>query len=220
MTIHDDYKDQTEAAIAQRLAKLSTMPVDTTNLDRALRKQLPSPPASSRRRWWMSITGVAASLLLIVTVALFMLTPREAQASYSQMAQMHQDIVSGKIPTMRASSIDEANQAIAAMSGDFPKLPHPPAAHTMACCMRNIGKKKVACVLLENGTTPVTMVVANAADVESPKSPVTLRDGIAYHVKAVGNLNMVMTEREHRWICLISSLPSEKLMDLADGIKF
>jgi hypothetical protein len=220
--IPEELSDPTEAAIARRLARLATLPVDTTSLDRALRRQLPpAPGARSRRRgWWAGVSAIAASVVLVGLIALSMLQGREAQASSLQMAQMHQDIVSGKIPTMHASSIDEANQAIAAMAGNFPKLPEPPEAQTMACCMRNVGKKKVACVLLDSGHTPVTMAVASAADVESPRSPVTVRDGVSYHVQAVGELNMVMTERDNRWICFVGALPAEKLMDLAAGVKF
>jgi hypothetical protein len=186
-----------------------------------MRKKLPPAPVAAlrSRRWWATLTAVAASVLLIAAITL-LLQGREAQASSLQMAQMHEDIISGKIPTMHAASIDEANQAIAAMAGDFPRLPEPPAAHTMACCMRNVGKKKVACVLLETGDTPVTMAVASAADMESPQSPVTVRGGISYHVQAVGDLNMVMTERDGRWICFIGALPAEKLMGLASGVRF
>jgi hypothetical protein len=162
---------------------------------------------------------VAASLLLVCAIAFSMLQGREAQASSLQMAQMHQDIVAGRIPTMHASSIDEANQAIAAMAGNFPRLPEAPAAQTMACCMRSVGKKKVACVLLDSGHTPVTMAVASSADVESPGTPVTVRGGVSYHVQTVGDLNMVMTERDSRWICFVGAMPVEKLMDLAAGVK-
>jgi hypothetical protein len=218
----DEVQTPADAAIARRLARLGALPIDTANLDKALRDQLPPAPGarSRRRRWWGGISAVAASVLLAGIIALSLLQGREARASSMQMAQMHHDIVSGKIPTMHASSIEEANQAIAAMAGNFPRLPEPPAAHAMACCMRNVGKKKVACVLLDSGHTPVTMAVASAADVESPRSPVTLRDGVSYHVQAVGDLNMVMTERDNRWICFIGALPAERLMDLAAGVKF
>lgn len=38
--------------------------------------------------------------------------------------------------------------------------------------------------------------------------------------RTVGDLHMVMSEREHRWVCLIGALPQDKLMDLADAIHF
>jgi hypothetical protein len=221
MTQDNPLSDAADAAISRRLARLAAMPVDTSGLEKALAKRLPPPPGQMRpRAWWKPLMAVAASLLLIGTLAAVLLPGREAQASSIQMAQMHQDIVAGRIPTMRAGSIEEANRAIAAMAGNFPSLPTPPAAHAMACCMRNVGKKKVACVLLDSGSVPVTMTVASASDVESPTSGATVRDGVTYHVQSVGDLNMVMTERDGRWLCFVGALPVERLMDLATGVKF
>jgi hypothetical protein len=53
-----------------------------------------------------------------------------------------------------------------------------------------------------------------------PSSPVTYRNGVPYHVQASGSLNMVMAERQDRWVCLISDLPAERLMDLAARLEF
>ena len=222
MTPPKDFTDPTEAAIAARLAKLAAMPVDTSTLDRSLRQQLPAPPKPShRRRWIASLSAVAASLLIMLTVAIA-LSGRQAEASPSLMAQMHRDIVSGAIPTMNYNSIEDANRAIAALSGNFPQLPQPPHTEVpMACCMRNIGNKKVACILLNDGQSKITMSIADASQVQSPpSSPTVTRNGVTYHVTAVDELHMVMTERQNRWICLIGPVPAEKLMDLADAIKF
>ena len=82
------------------------------------------------------------------------------------------------------------------------------------------GTKKVACVLLNDGGTPVTMAVADAGQVKSPKSSTMERNGITYHVETVGELQMVMTERQSRWICFIGAVYIEKLNELAEAIKF
>ena len=42
-----------------------------------------------------------------------------------------------------------------------------------------------------------------------------LSDGVTYHVQSFNSLNMVMTERNGRWICLIGRVPTERLMELA-----
>jgi hypothetical protein len=216
----EEIDDPMEQAIAQRLQSLSALPVDTSRLDAAIRAQIPALQAATRnRRIWRPIAAIAATLLIVAGVAI-VLMGREAQASPSMMAQMHLDMVSGKIPTMRADNIDDANRAIAAMAGNFPRLPEPPASHTMACCMKNVGNKRVACILLDNGGTPVTMVVADAADVQSPHSAMVVRNGVTYHVQSVNDLQMVMTERGHCWVCLIGATPADKLMDLADHLKF
>ena len=86
--------------------------------------------------------------------------------------------------------------------------------------MRSVKNKKVACVLLEDNGGPVTMTVAKAADMRSPTSPTVIRGGVTYHVQTVGRLNMVMTERNDRWICLIGQVSSDRLMDLAGQLQF
>jgi len=90
----------------------------------------------------------------------------------------------------------------------------------MACCMRSVKNKKVVCVLMEDSAGPVSMTVANASDMQAPASPTVTRGGVSYHVQSVGPLNMVMTERNGRWICLIAKLPAERLMDLAASLEF
>ena len=121
---------------------------------------------------------------------------------------------------MQVDSIDEANKALAGQWPGGPTVPDAPQSHVMACCMKSVKDKKVACVLLKSEGEPVTMTVANAADMRLPKSPTVTRGGVTYHVQAAGDLNMVMTERRERWICLIGRLPAPRLMDLADQLQF
>ena len=215
MTTQNDDRDQVLGAIAGRLGKLKNMPVDTTGMERALRKQLPPPTRRSRRRLWTSMSAIAAALIVTAAIVLPLLQGREVQASPVIMAQMYHDMVDGKVPTLRADSLAEANRAIAAFSENGPTLPEAPMSHTMACCMRNVGNKKVACVLFENAGTPVTMAVANASDMQSPSSPTIVHDGIEYHVQTTGDLHMVMTERDNRWICLIGKMSQEQLIEVA-----
>jgi hypothetical protein len=220
MHTENDDINQSEAAIARRLAKLQSLPVDTTGLEHALRSKLPPAPQIARRLPWPRLLALAASVLILTTLSLAFLQSREVEASPVLMAQMYHDMVAGRVPTMHATSLAEVNHAIAAFSGNFPNLPDAPAGHMMACCMRNVGNKKVACVLLDNGGTPVTMVVANASEVQPPNSPTVTKDGATYHVQHTGELNMVRTERDNRWICLISPLPQDQLIDVARGIHF
>ena len=90
----------------------------------------------------------------------------------------------------------------------------------MACCMKSVQNKRVACVLLKDRGVPVTMTVANAADMKRPPAPTVTRDGVTYRVQTVGKLYMVMTERNERWVCLIGEVPAEQLMELASKLQF
>jgi hypothetical protein len=225
-----------DRAVERRLARLRTMPVDTSRLEKAILAQIPRPqneePAEQQQRQRMRIgwltairplRAVAASFLLLSAViagVLLFSSGGQALASASQMAQMHDDLVSGRTPVMQVSSIEEANRALSGAWPGGPSVPEAPQSHVMACCMKSVKGKKVACVLLHNEGEPVTMTVANASDMRLPKSPTVTRAGVTYHVQSSGGLNMVMTERNGRWVCLIGRVPAERLMDLAVGLTF
>lgn len=206
--------------LRSRLARLGAMPIDTSILDRAMRAQLPQS-VHPWLRWVVSASALAASLLIAISVVLAM-QGNEAQASGIAMAQMHRDIVSGRVPTMHAESIDDANRAIAAMSGVAGplQLPHAPAIHTMACCMRDVNHKKVACVLLDHAGTPVTMMVGDIAGAAPQASNVEVREGVEYHYQTVDDLTMVSTQHDQRRICVIGQMSREQLMHLLAGLKF
>jgi hypothetical protein len=226
-TPEQDNDEQWQQAVSARLAKLRTMPMDATRVERAVRAQIPKP-ASERVSVWRrprlrSIRAIAASVLvvgLLTAVLVLSTSGGPALASPAQMARLHEDLVSGKVPAMQVDSIDAANKALSSQWPEGPSVPGVPENHVMACCMKSVKDKKVACVLLKREGVPVTMTVANAADMQLPKSPTVSRNGISYHVQSSGTLNMVMTERQGRWICLIGELGGERLMDLADQLQF
>jgi hypothetical protein len=220
-----------DRATHDRLAKLSTVPVDTARLDQLLRARIPPEGTAptvptARRRHRMILRprrAVAAAALLvlgIVAAGLLSTSGGPVQASPAQMAQFHHELVSGSAPAMQVDSIEAANRMLAGQASGSPQLPGVPAEHVMACCMRTVKNRKVACVLLKNQGAPITMTVANAADMALPRSPRIIRNGVTYHVQSWDALNMVMTERHGRWVCLIGQVPSQRLMDLADQLQF
>ncbi len=214
-----------DAATSARLARLRSMPVDASRLERRLLAEIPRPSEENqqrRLRWIRPFRAVAACIVVFGILAALLIgtSGGPALASPSQMAQLHYDLVSGKTPVMQVTSIEAANRMLAGQWSDSPEIPKVPANYEMACCMRSIKDKKVACVLLKDQGTPVTMTVANAADMKLPTSPTVTRNGITYHVQSSGQLNMVMTQRNARWICLIGQTTGERLMELADNLQF
>lgn len=214
-----------ENAVAGRLSKLRTMPVETARLAAMLRAQIPEPARATRSMWFSmrSFGAVAASILLLGTVIAVLLiatSSRPALALPAEMAKMHQELVSGATPAMQVESIEEANKILAGEHPHLPALPGVPADHVMACCMTSVKDKKVACVLMKREGVPVSLMVARSKDMRTPSSPVTLRDGVRYHVQSSGKLNMVMAQRNDRWVCLIGELPAERLIDIAVQLRF
>lgn len=220
----DDNFSELDRAVAGRLAKLRTMPVDTSRLDAAVGARIPRPwrERSMRIGWLRPYRAIAASLTLLAILAAALLSTSggPALASPAQMARFHQSLVSGEVPVTQVDSIEAANKVLTAQWPQSPQIPDVPQNHVMACCMKSINDKKLACVLLKREGVPVTMTVANAADMKLPKSPEVQQDGITYHVQSFEQVNMVMTERGGRWVCLISELPAERLMEIAQQLKF
>lgn len=230
---HNEMKERSrlDAAAAARLAQLKSMPVDTSRLERALWAHLPADPRAQERRasflagraaWLQPMRAVAAAVLILVALAAVLLTSSSgpALASSAQMAEMHSDLIAGRLPSIQVDSIEAANKVLAAQSPHAPEVPDLPQGHVMACCMKSVKDKKVACVLMKREGVPVSLVVAHGRDMRAPDSPVTQRNGIEYHVQSVGNVNVVMAERDGRWVCLMGELPPDRLMDLADQLRF
>jgi hypothetical protein len=223
-TLDDSHESEMDQAIARRLAKLRTMPVDTSRLDKMLAAQLPQPQPKVRASFWRlrPVRAVAASIAILAIIGAILVSSSGGPvlASPTQMAQVHEDMVSGRTPVMQVDSITEANKALASQWPQSPTVPGVPAEHVMACCMRSVKNKKVACVLLKSEGVPITMTVANASDMQMPTSQVVSHGGVDYHVQSIGKLNMVMTKRNSRWVCLIGERPAEHLMDLATKFQF
>ena len=218
--------DRLDAATAARLARLRAMPMDTSALERSLRSAIPRQ-SSTRTRSWIRPLRAAASIVLLGAIAAVILISTsggEVMASPAQMAQLHEEIVSGKSHVQRVDSIDAANKFLAAQwsPGAAPAVPDVPSEHVMACCMKSISDKRVACVLLKgHGGEPVTLSVARAADMKLPRRvPTVDRGGVTYHVQGSDAVNMVTFERNGRWVCLIGKMPADQLVTVAAELRF
>jgi hypothetical protein len=225
----EEYRDEAwDRAVAARLSKLRTMPIDTSRVERALRAQIGvAEHASDRKRihiWRLGpFRTLAASVALIgavVTVLMLSTSSGPALASPAQMASMHEELVSGQMLAVRVDSIEAANKVLSDEWPQSPGLPGVPKDHVMACCMKSFNGKKLACVLIKSDGVPVSLMVAHSADLRVPGSPLHERDGVRYHVQSSGKLQMVMTDRQGRLVCLIAELPAERLMDIAKGLSF
>lgn len=217
-----------DEATADRLGKLRSMPIDLSGLQRAVRAQI-AEAGVVQTRWrsfwaWQQrpMRAIAASIIIFLAVAGAMLysSGRPAIASVAQIVQLHEDLVSGRVAATSVQTIEEANRVLASESSDAPSLPNVPDDHQMACCMRTIQNKKVACLLLKGESEPVTLTVANAADMHMPAVPSVTHGGAIYYLQAVGSLNMVMEQRQDKWLCLIGRISSDRLIAIAQGLHF
>ena len=209
-----------DRALARRLACLGALPVDTTHLDKYLRSRLPAPVLAGRV-WLRRSIAIAASLLLLAALLVGLLQERPVQASPALLAQVHQELVAGKMTTFHATSVAAANARIADHYHHFPKLPEMPMNCKMdCCCTRQIQNKDVVCLLLDSQASPVTVVVAKRRAMCAPRGPTVEVNGRAYQVENVGNLHVVMTTQHDSWISVVGERPAGELIDLLSQLKF
>ena len=208
-------------AVTTRLARLRSMPVDAGRLQAAIGRQIPRLPA--RRLWIGPMRAAVAAAGLVILGLLIVLIVNSSGTpvmAASQIAQLHEDLVSGRVHSVHVDSIDAARKALAEQVAGAVALPDVPNDHVMACCMKSVKGRQMECVLLDKGGTPVTMTVASAADMRPPDAPKVVRDGATYYVQSIRDLNMVVTQRQGQWVCLIGKLTAEQLMDAASQLHF
>ena len=224
--MQDNDTTRQDEAVMARLRKLSSFPVDLSRLERQIRAEIPGPEQprqrSSSMRLFRPLAAVAASITILVIIAAAVLTASSGQvmASPAQMAQFHQQIVSNEIPVTKVDSIEAAGRVLANQWPQSPDLPRAPEAHVMACCMKSNKDKNIACVLLRSEGTPITMSVAKASDMKSPAGEKVVRNGATFHLMSSGALNMVSTERDGRWVCLIGETSTDRLINIVQQLQF
>jgi hypothetical protein len=216
-----------DQAVAGRLARLGQLPVDTTRLDRRLAKLIPNPihRRFGRWEWFISLRTAAAFLIAfgIVAAVIISLAGRPVLASPDQLAEIHQNVMRhdhGHSDVHRVASMEEAGQVLSSRWNRMPELPAMPEGHVMACCLHTIGRKTVGAVALEAGGVPVTLAIANAGDARLPDTAPIMVGENRYWVQSSHDVNMVLMQRNGRWMCLMGETKVERLIEIAEGLMF
>ncbi len=220
---HDLLDEQTDRAIAARLGKLRSTPVDLARLRTAIEREVPRPePAHGRRRlgWLSPLRAIAATLLVaaIATIAVVIATTgRPALASADRMAEVHMSMGS---MSRTVSSLEEAEKALRAEWPQQPGLPSglPADDKPMACCIHNLDGKQMSCVAVDLAGTRVSIAVGRADDFKIPPGSRRTIDDHEYVIDSAQGINMVMTKRGVRWICVMSALPIDELVTFTEKV--
>ncbi|MGE5609434.1 MAG: hypothetical protein ACM359_09280 [Bacillota bacterium] len=225
--ITTDYRnpdDRLDRAISNRLAQLRTLPVDTSRLEARLRQHIPqwAEPRNYRFLLLRPLRAAAAGFVILgmILAAIISSSSGPALASADKLAMAHDEMVSGRSHQMRVSSIEAASDALSREWSQAPALPDMPDEHVMACCVHEVGRKKMACVSLKVDNVPITMAVADSADVRVPESKTIQASGVSWHVNSSKGVNMAMTERGGRWVCLMGRLSVDRLIDVGGQLRF
>ena len=212
--------------MSRRLAKLRSAPIDTSELLKSVEAAVPHPQTRSRFRilnWLSPIRAAAASLLVIGLIVALVISSSSGPvlASPERLAQIHEEVLgNGGGHVTPVVSVSAANAALAAKWAAAPSIPELPKDHVMSCCIHMMGAKKIACLSFQTDGVLVTMAVAEIKDVKLPDCQMLNVGGVAYHIQSHGQINMLMTQRGGRWICLMGKLPVNRLAELARSLRF
>lgn len=195
------------------------MPVDTSRVAAAIRSHIPARPRRRVLGWPM---GIAAMLLIALGVFVAVGTfSGPALASSHDLADIHDQISSGHSGmVVKVASIDDAASAISQQWAHAPKLPRMPYKHVMACCVHKVANSKMAVVGLEVAGEQLTMAVAESGEITAAEGETVVRDGIKYKISSADGVNMAMTERDGRWVCLMGRAPIDSLISVISKLEF
>lgn len=229
--------DELERATQARLARLASVPVDTTNLERRLKAAIAREAEQSvdnPQRWslqrfkrWIPLSTLAAAVVVIaVTLGIvgFGSGASPVVAAPADFARLHDAMNDHAATATAVAGIEEANRVIAGEWSDAPPLPMTSEVDERihACCLHDFKNRKVVCVLMrDSDNTSITMVVARAQDVKPAQIGTAVhRNGRKYMVHNSNGLSMVMVEGSGKYVCLMGKLPIERLLTIADGLSF
>ena len=225
-----------DPAVSRRLRRLAGTPVDTTALDRALLSAIPRPAtrvadrsaaqSAPRSAVWFSrsraLIATAASVSVVSAVILVLaLASRPALAEPGSMADLHRDLVSGRLPMTRVSSIGQANALLSSSWPDAPEVPSLPALPEdldLACCLRDVKGRRVVCVVLDDNGTPISIIVAPKSDLRPTPNPNSPPCQTMTHNR--GDINMLMKERDGVFICIMGRVSPDRLQAIADSMRY
>ena len=225
-----DALEPIDQAVADRLARLRTMPIELTALRRAVDAEIGTSTSRQRRsmflRMMTPMRAVAASLLVggLLVALIIASSGGPVLASADTMAEIHEDVVSGNTHSNHkrksVNSIEAANKALSSENPAAPSLPAIGQDQVMSCCVHSVGHKMISCLSIVVDGMPVSIAVANAADVKMPASQTITVDGATYHLQSARGVNMAMTQRAGRWVCVMGGLPTARLIELGKQLQF
>lgn len=213
-----------DAPLRARLRLLASRPVDVSSLDEWLLRELANGVQNraaggpTKRSWqvnWRTTATAAASLVVLVSVLLVFFVPgRTVHAEPAAMARLHADIVAGSVPMTRVATVAEAAALVRRDWPDAPELPALPVEHELACCLKDFEGRRVVCLVFENEGVPISVVIASGRSLR-PAAPPS-----AAAVHGVDGVNMVMKERDGRFVCVMGNVPASRLLQLLEAFEF
>jgi len=216
-------KDRLDTATAARLRKLADAPVEFAALEARLNDAMDGQGANMRGMHRVvrlrRILAVAASIALaaVVITSLIGHAGTPAQAATLDLTEVHQRLLDDAPAQPPITTIEQVNAIIATKAS----LPADQLrTHVRSCCLRDVQGSLRAAVLLKQDRRNVSIVVADGENFAAPMGETVTVEGQAFHVHQMGDLTMVMSRRDHRWLCVMGEGQQDELLQIAAAVAF
>lgn len=238
MNPEEPNKTKVESAVANRLAAFGQREVDTSRLEERIRaaldEEIADPSISgkqmdhdaspiARLTWLRPVMGLAAMIAVAAALLFaFNFNPPNATAAAVELSELHEDIASGQLNLKPYATIEDANRGIIDQVANTQVLPDElENARVQSCCLTDVQGELAALALLQIKDTPVTLVVARAANFGAHGEGHQFEiDGRMFHGHEKSGIPMMMANREDRWLCVMGHLDYQQLAEIAAKIDF
>jgi hypothetical protein len=219
--MHPSNPSQLDHATTQRLARLSTAPVDTSRLEQRLahhlKRETTARPSMLSMLRWRPAAGIAAAVLIAVLVGVMSLTGPSAQASPMDLHRVHQAVVAGSLPAIEVADVAGARAQLASLIEAAPRPTGDYPPRLRCCCGHELDGELLAFIKLQHRGRPITVIMMRGhhvcADMDQTMVDESGRRFTVHH-DASGVQATLTTQADH-WICVLGELSTEQLLSVA-----
>lgn len=225
MTEHQDQLDQ---ATQNRLAKLATMPVDMSGLEKMMADALPPKPVAKPVPRQGPVDGwyrIAAMFVLMAGIAgasyfaIFGVAPQSAIADAMTVQELHTYLLEHPDSAYRAQTITQAQANIDAQLAEVMPLPVVNGANVESCCLVQGDFPLRAALMVERPTGSVTIIIAQGKNFAHPTQPIEHPSGAQLQSHTHTGTPMVMRSIGDLWMCVMGDADVSDLADVAAAIE-
>ncbi|MFA9480264.1 hypothetical protein ACERK3_18480 [Phycisphaerales bacterium AB-hyl4] len=206
----------------QRLARLRSRPVDTSQLESWFDQQCGTAEqgvAHQRRPWYRPLAAMAAAigLALLLGVVLTLFSGGAGGPTVAEpmdLVRLHHVTLRGEHELVPVDDLVEANRTLRAHAYEGPALPEHLATPVIGCCVHLLGDRPIGTALVQWEGQPVSIMTARTSEVHPPQGHEVQHEGRTYRVQQHEESHVVILAQNGQWIGAIGVHDAETLVRL------
>jgi len=222
-----EHQKQLDQATQGRLAKLATMPVDMSRLEKKMADALPPRSAPkplahpARSGGWQRIAAMFVLMAGIAGASYFAIFGVAPQGAYAMTVdQLHTYLLEHPDSAYRAQTLQQAQVLLDAQLDGSKPLPTVDGTNVASCCLVQGDFPLRAALLIERPTGSVTVIVAQGKDFAHPTEAIQHASGVELQSHSHTDTPMVMRNVDDLWVCVMGDVDESDLADVASSIRF